>query len=144
VAEAARDPRASFIFRGGDSELIGDFGARGGGAAGEEIDRFDLELGSPPHALVLASSRDHAPDMLRVKEELHASAPHVADPKVRADLVFFETPAGGAVFSTGSIAWAGALGEANYANDVARISTNVLRRFADPTPFVFPNKDVVR
>lgn len=144
VAEGARDPRASFIFDGVESELIGDFGARGGGAAGEEIDRFDLELGSPAHALVLASSRDHAPDMLRVKEEMNASAPYGADPKVRADLVFFETRAGGAVFSTGSIAWAGALSEANYENDVARISTNVLRRFADPAPFVFPKVDVAR
>lgn len=144
VAEGARDPRAGFIFDGVDSELIGDFGARGGGAAGEEIDRFDLELGSPPHALVLASSRDHASDMLRVKEEMNASAPYAADPKVRADLVFFETRAGGAVFSTGSIAWAGALSESNYENDVARISTNVLRRFADPAPFVFPQVDIAK
>ena len=34
------------------------------------------------------------------------------DPAVRADLVFFETPNGGAVFSTGSISWFGALATA--------------------------------
>lgn len=139
VADGARDPRAAFIFEGVESSIIGDFGTRGGGAAGVEIDRYDRELGSPAHALVLASSRDHAPDMLRVKEELNNSAPFGADPKVRADLVFFETRAGGAVFSTGSIAWAGALSECDYMNNVARLSTNVLRRFADPTLFVFPD-----
>jgi N,N-dimethylformamidase len=53
---------------------------------------------------------------------------------VRADLVVFETPNGGAVFSTGSIAWAGSLGHNGYDNNVARITGNVLRRFIDPTP----------
>ena len=49
-------------------------------------------------------------------------------------MVFFETPNGGAVFSTGSIAWAGSLGHNGYANNVARITGNVLQRFIDPTP----------
>ena len=50
-------------------------------------------------------------------------------------MVFFETPNGGAVFSTGSIAWAGALSHNSYDNNVARITGNVLRRFIDDTPF---------
>ena len=62
----------------------------------------------------------------------------VADPKIRADMVFFETPAGGAVFSVGSIAWFGALGHEGGDNDIARITTNVLNRFADPAPFEPP------
>jgi N,N-dimethylformamidase len=53
-------------------------------------------------------------------------------------MVFFETPAGGAVFAVGSIAWFGALARDGYDNDVARITTNVLRRFADPEPFPPP------
>ena len=44
-------------------------------------------------------------------------------------------PAGGAVFSTGSIAWCGSLSHNGYDNNVARITGNVLRRFLDPTPF---------
>ena len=55
-SESSRNPRAAFIFDGVDEEIIGDFGVVGGGAAGLELDRFDLSLGSPPHALVLASS----------------------------------------------------------------------------------------
>jgi len=59
----------------------------------------------------------------------------IESPLVRADMVFFETPAGGAVFSTGSIGWAASLAHAGYSNEVARITANVLRRFIDPTPF---------
>jgi N,N-dimethylformamidase len=138
---AADDPRAAFIFKGVPETIIGDFGAIGGGAAGEEIDRYDRSLGSPAHGLVLASSEDHGPDMLRVKEEFYSTKPLVADPYVRADMVFFETPAGGAVFSTGSIAWGGALGHDGYENNVARIFGNVVKRFADPTPFAFPDAE---
>ena len=54
---------------------------------------------------------------------------------IRADMVFFETPGGGAVWSTGSIAWSGSLSHANYANNVSRITANVARRFVDAAPF---------
>ena len=54
---------------------------------------------------------------------------------VRADMVFWPNRNGGAVFATGSIAWAGALAPGGYDNAVARITGNVLRRFRDPTPF---------
>ena len=47
-------------------------------------------------------------------------------------------PGSGAVFSTGSIAYAGALGHQDFANPIARLSWNVLRRFADATPFAMP------
>jgi N,N-dimethylformamidase len=54
---------------------------------------------------------------------------------VRADIVFFETSAGGAVFATGSIAWCCALSHNGYDNNVSRLTGNVLRRFLDPKPF---------
>jgi len=133
------EKRAAFIFEGVESEsVLGDYGSIGGGAAGEEIDRWDRALGSPEHALLLARSEGHTPGMLRTKEEFLSTAPPFRDPKVRADMVFFETGAGGAVFSTGSIAYAGALATNGYANDIARLTANVLRRMLDPTPFAFP------
>jgi N,N-dimethylformamidase len=49
--------------------------------------------------------------------------------------VFFETPNGGAVFATSSIAWAGSLSHNNYQNNVSRITSNVLKRFLDERPF---------
>jgi len=132
------DPRAAFIFDGiGADERIGDFGAVGGGAAGLELDIVDPRLGTPPHALVLARSENHSNVYLMTPEEIISTYPGldgIEDPRVRADMVFFETPNGGAVFSTGSIAWAGSLGHNGYDNNVARITGNVLRRFLDPAP----------
>jgi N,N-dimethylformamidase len=52
-----RNERAAFITAGCEgAELIGDHGLVGGGAAGHECDRYDLTLGTPPHALLLATS----------------------------------------------------------------------------------------
>lgn len=68
----------------------------------------------------------------------HGQTNGAQNPGVRADMVFFETPNGGAVFSTGSIAYPRSLPHQGYANNVARLTTNVLRRFADPTPFAMP------
>ena len=135
---ASYDSRAAWIFDGVSGENIGTSGL-GGGAAGQEIDRFDTVLGSPSHAVVLASATEFGADMTRVKEEFDATvvAPS-PDPLVRADIVFFETPSGGAVFSVGSIAWFGALARNDYDNDIARITANVVRRFADPEPFESP------
>ena len=140
--EASFDPRAAFIFEGiGDDELIGDFGYHGGGAAGNEIDRADQRLGTPPHALVLASSENHGPLYLLVVEEIlmsSASISGIDNDMVRADLVFYETPGGGAVFSVGSIAFISSLPWNGYDNNVSRMVDNVLRRFADATPFPEP------
>lgn len=137
-APGADDPRAAFIFEGVAADIVGDHGLIGGGAAGEEIDRCDARLGSPAHALVVATSEDLGPDMLRTKEEFLSTIPPFNDPKVRADMTFFECPNGGAVFSTGSIAYASSLPHKGFDNDLAKLTTNVLRRFIDPEPFVFP------
>jgi len=135
----ALDERVSFIMDGvAASDVIGNHGTQGGGAAGEEIDRLDEALGSPPHAICIASSENHRPGMLRVVEEIHMTHLELQGPKVRADMVFFETPAGGAVFSTGSISYAGALAHNGFDNDIARITGNVLERFLDGSPFDYP------
>ena len=76
--------------------------------------------------------------MLRTKEEFYATVEAFDDPNVRADMIFFEGPRGGAVFSVGSIAYAGSLAHQDYRNDIARLTTNVLRRFLDPAPFESP------
>ena len=139
---ASRDPRAAFIFEGVENEVIGDYGLSGGGAAGLELDAVDHGLGTPPNALVLASSERHTDIYLMVPEDLNDPVPGIGGTEaeiIRAEMVFFESPRGGAVFSTGSIAWAGSLSHQDYDNDVARITSNVLRRFIDETPFrAFP------
>lgn len=130
----AADPRVAFAFEGVDAEVFGTAGTVGGGAVGQEIDRYDLSLGSPGDALLLATCEGLDEGYRRCVEELLFTVPGtsaVEDPDVRADLVYHVKPGGGAVFATGSIAWGGSLG---VDPDVSRITANVLRRFADPAP----------
>jgi N,N-dimethylformamidase len=135
----ALNPRAAFIMKGiKPDELIGNFGLIGGGAAGLELDRADRMLGTPPNALVLASSENHTDIYLVVCEEILINYPGLGGQEhdfVRADIVFYELASGGAVFSSSSIAWAGSLAHNDYQNNVARMTKNVLKRFIDLTPF---------
>ncbi len=129
------DPRAAFIFEGiGPEEVIGDFGLVMHTAAGDELDRADPALGTPPHALVLATSQGrHSDAYLLVVEDIPNTTTKVTgttSPLIRADMVYFELPRGGAVFSVGSICWLGSLSHHRYVNNVSRITENVLRRFA--------------
>ena len=127
------DERTRFIFEG-----IGDFGYHGEGAAGNELDAADPRLGTPPHALVLARSEDPTDLYLVVNEEVlvnHSGLGGTEHEKVRADMVFFETPKGGTVFSVGSICYPASLPWKGYDNNIAKLTTNVLCRLADPTPF---------
>ena len=48
---------------------------------------------------------------------------------VRADMVWFDLPGGGEVFSVGSVNWAASIGWNDGDNNVARLTTNVLNRF---------------
>ncbi|HXV23688.1 MAG TPA: N,N-dimethylformamidase beta subunit family domain-containing protein [Alphaproteobacteria bacterium] len=144
LGAAAGDPRVAFLFEGIDNRLgrrFGAFGLSGGGAAGLEVDRADHSLGTPAHALVVASSERHTDIYLWTPEELLDPTPDICGTQselIRADMVFFETAGGGAVFSTGSIAWAGAMAWNGYENEVSRLTANVLKRFVDPTPFEPP------
>lgn len=143
-APDADDPRAAFAFAGIDDEIIGDFGHVGGGAAGLELDRADFSLGTPPHTLILASSEGHSNLTFAVPEEVDNVSDELVATRnrsLRGDVVFLETPEGGAVFSTGSIAWAGSLDHADYNNNVARLTANTLNRFLDPMPFPLPEGD---
>ena len=138
---ASRDPRARFIFEGIEDEILGDFGLAGGGAAGLELDALNPSLGSPPWALVVASSEEHSNAFQLVNEEMNVSfagSDGRFSPAVRADMVFYEHPGGGAVFSTGSIAYVGSLAHERGTNPISRLTLNVLRRFLDPAPFAPP------
>lgn len=136
------DPRAAFIVEGiAHGERIGDFGVRIGGAVGIEIDRLDHDLGTPPHALMIATSHGLGPGALPTPEEFRTMV-HGLDGEqnalVRADMVFFETANGGAAFATGSISYMLSLSHHGYDNNVSRLTRNVLDRFLDDAPFELP------
>lgn len=136
--EEAADPRVSWIMNGVKGEEIGGYGLSGHGAAGFELDRAEKRLGTPSHALVLASSEGHEPEapwVLVPEEQLTHITTWAGPPGaqlIRADMVFFETPGNGAVFSAGSITFCGSLPYNQFDNDCSRIVGNVLDRFLDP------------
>ena len=107
-----------------------------GGAAGFELDSFDPAQGSPPETAVLASaSRGFSDSYQGVVENVLMEASQSGasvNPAVRADMAYLEYPNGGAVFATGSICWSSALTHAGGDNNVARVTSNVLARFAQP------------
>ncbi len=123
----------SWIFEGiPDEGIIGDAGLVMDGASGDELDRYDTDLGSPPDAVVVATSLPHS----RYYKPVIEDVPMLVDgldgdqnEEVRSDVVYCSRPAGGAVFSVGSIAWAGAMAFNDFDNDVARMTRNVLERF---------------
>ena len=102
---ASFDPRVAFIFEGiGEDELIGDFGLGLGGAAGDEFDRVNYALGSPPETMILASSSGHS-EQYCLNFSLSYQPTEEIEASVRADLAYYETDSGGAVFSVGSMCW---------------------------------------
>ncbi|MGI9335288.1 MAG: N,N-dimethylformamidase beta subunit family domain-containing protein [Gammaproteobacteria bacterium] len=127
----------AWIFEGIEEELIGDFGLAQGGAAGIEIDRYDLSLGTPPHTRILASSEGHSDSYPHVSEEIAFSFPGLGgtqDYQIRADMTYFTTPNNGAVWSASSIAWGQALPCNGGDNNVSRVMRNVLDAFMREGP----------
>jgi hypothetical protein len=113
------------------SELIGMEGF-GGGASGDEIDRFDTELGSPPNTLLLATSQRHDDTFGLFNEESMWPMVNTLGSncdKVRSDMTFYETSGGGGVFAVGSINWYSSLGWDDFENNVAVVTQNVLEMF---------------
>jgi len=129
----AKDPEFAFVFDGVEEDPFGAYGYVMGGAAGDEIDRVDHALGTPHHATVLASSRNHTNYYQRVPEEvgvpLYDQQGGQNDPEVHSDVVYFRTPGGGEVFAAGSIAWSGALLWNGTDNGISRMTENVIRAF---------------
>jgi N,N-dimethylformamidase len=139
--DAITNPRVAFMRAGLEGELkpgvkLGERGFMGGGAAGHELDRADTHWGTPHHALIVATGIVGHPAYMPVNEDrLGHQWPGNVEDVIRADMVFFETPAGGAVFSVGSMTFVGSLPIDAYDNLLTRMMTNVVKRFVDPTPF---------
>jgi len=133
------DKRAGFMTTGLDiaeGAAFGDSGFMGGGAAGYELDSVNFKYGSPPHVLVVAKGVVVHEDYGWVNEDMLVHRhPLPQEEWSCADMTFFETPAGGAVFSAGSMTYAGSVA---VPGTLRTLTTNVLRRFVDPAPFVLP------
>ncbi|MBV9976891.1 MAG: N,N-dimethylformamidase large subunit [Hyphomicrobiales bacterium] len=135
---ASRDPAHAWIFEGIEEEIIGDYGLSGGGAAGFEMDRADRALGTPENAVILARSEDPPASFVTVPEELlshlHTVSGEPPNELKRAEIVYFDTPSCGAVFSVGSITFCGSLWRNGFEGPVSRLLENVVRRFSAAKP----------
>jgi N,N-dimethylformamidase len=142
--DGIRDSRVAFMREGMEDRaepggILGERGLMGGGAAGHELDRADTRLGTPPHAIIVGRAVLTDPTYQPVNEERYDHTwPAAREDIIRSDLTFFETPNGGAVFSVGSMNFIGALPIDNYDSVAARLITNIVKRFADPSPFPAP------
>jgi N,N-dimethylformamidase len=131
--DAYDDPRLSALFAGiAPDETIGDFGTILGGAVSDEIDRADWRLGTPGHAVVLASSAGLSDYYQQTPEDVRVLSPsghggRSRPEEVRADIALVRWPKDGCAVSVGSIGFAGALDANAFDNNVARFAMNTLR-----------------
>ena len=132
--EASYAPEHAWIFDGIAEETFGGYGLSGGGAAGFELDRADVDLGTPENAVILARSDEPPSSFVTVPEEMltHVStvSGEAPDDLIRVEIVYFDTPSGGAVFSVGSITFCGSLWQDGFAGPVSTLLENVVRRFS--------------
>ncbi|MDE0942850.1 MAG: N,N-dimethylformamidase large subunit [Alphaproteobacteria bacterium] len=124
-----------WIFDGVEGEILGDFGLSGGGAAGFELDRADKRLGTPQNAVVIARSEGHDDSTIMVPEEMLTHVMNrpleTTEELIRADMLYYDTPSGGHVFSTGSITYCGCLPWNGGDNNISQLTLNVLNRFLE-------------
>ncbi len=120
-------PEVAFVFAGVSGRVVGDDSLSGGVAFQEwdntdDVSGFALADGKP---IVLARSTGHS-----VTTRWFGAGKR----RNHAELTYFVTDGGGAVFSASSMAWCLCLDR----EDVAQITTNVLERFLDPLPLERP------
>ena len=121
----------AWIFDGISADLIGIEGF-GGGASGDEFDKYDINNGSPVGAVVLATSIRHSDEFGIFIEDVDFPIRNTLGSQtseIRSDMVCYEAAGGGHVFSVGSINWLGCVGWNDYDNDAARVTENVVRGF---------------
>jgi N,N-dimethylformamidase len=130
----SREPPYAWVFQGlAADQPIGGSGVVMGDAAGFEIDRCDVSLGSPPSTVVLATADldDLGYQVIIPGVTLSGKPPAGAPPYARADMTLLETSSGGAVFSVGSVCWVGSLNIDRGNNAVSVVTRNVLMRFLE-------------
>ena len=132
---ASHDQRFAWMFDGIEEDVLGDYGLSGGGAAGFELDRADPMLGTPDNAVILARSENPLPSFFTVPEEWLSNVISMngepIDDLSRGEIVYFDTPSGGAVFSVGSITFCGSLWRnGGFEGPISRLLENVVRRFS--------------
>ena len=129
------DSKFDWVFEGIKDDQIGNFGFSGNGAAGFELDHIDSHLTSIKNITLLAqskASKSPKENFILVPESrlTHLSnIKHVPEEEIlQSDMVFFEVPGGGSVFSTGSITFCGSLPWNKFDNNVSKLLENIINK----------------
>jgi len=129
------ESKFDWVFEGIKEDQIGDFGFSGNGAAGFELDHIDSHLTSIKDITLLAqskASKNPEENFILVPESqlTHLSnIKHLPEDEIlQADMVYFEIPGGGSVFSTGSITFCGSLPWNKFDNNVSKLLENIINK----------------
>mgnify|MGYP000031158032 FL=1 len=129
------ESKFDWVFEGIKEDQIGDFGFSGNGAAGFELDHIDSHLTSIKDITLLAqskASKNPEENFILVPESqlTHLSnIKHLPEEEIlQADMVYFEIPGGGSVFSTGSITFCGSLPWNKFDNNVSKLLENIINK----------------
>lgn len=129
--EASYALELQWMFDGVEGDVLGDYGLIAGGAAGFEIDRIDHRFGTPRNAVVIAITQDLPSGFFPAHEDLGGGPLALgggdAADLVRGDMLWFETPTGGCVFSASSITFCGSLWkDGAFQGPVSRLLENIV------------------
>ena len=126
----ANSAAAAFVEGVDTSKPFGGSGQVLGAAAAYETDIYNVYLGSSPDCTVIATAK--MPDTYMSFAPGFHTSPSWEDEnsRVRSDIVVWETPYGGLVWSVGSIAWSGALDDDPV---VSRMTRNALSTMSQST-----------
>ena len=130
--EGATDPSVSRLFDGIDTtEPMGTTSAVLGAGASYETDLANVALGTPPNAIVIATAALPESFVTFAPAFHRAASGEDGRSRLRADMVYHQTPAGGRVFAAGSIGWAGCLTASDEDGAAARLTSNLLHWFSE-------------
>jgi N,N-dimethylformamidase len=131
------DPSLAWVTEGIEGDIFGDCGLAHGGAAGLELDVYDLKKGTPPNTKLVAASGGHDDNYIMHSIMVLHHYQGLAgsyDYRMRADMTYFTGPNNGAVFSCSSIGFGQALPCKNFNNDASHLLANVVNAFIRPGP----------
>ncbi len=133
--DALLNEATAWIFEGVKTDIVGNYGFSGNGAAGFELDRADYRLGTEEETKIIARSENHHESFVPVPEELltHITTWSGETPEnlIRADMVYQQSLNGSQLFSVGSITFCGSLLFNDGSNDISTIVKNILARFME-------------
>ena len=69
------------------------------------------------------------PQIIFDRNKKSSNIKHLPEDEIlQADMVYFEVPGGGSVFSTGSITFCGSLPWNNYSNNISKLLENIIKK----------------